>query len=369
MPLFMDFHKIDNVTIEDVKTAHIADKAIQNQFGVRYHQFWVNQEAGTVFCLMEGPDAKTCEKVHQMAHGSIACAITEVETSFYEKMMGAGHRVVQGHVQYGDGTTDTGYRTIVVIAITGITKATSFKQFCEFKEPSWAREIAYRNIDTCHGRELKWVMDDSIIALFDDPDMAVEYAGKTQKELQHKKGTNPDIIFRVGISTSQPVTADGDFFKQSIKLAHRLCMIATPGQIVTSSLLAKISNHQRLSIGDSSINSLNIKEEDFISTLINVAKKKISDEHFNLNALSAEVCVSRPQLYRKIIKLTGLSPNDFLKGLRMNKALAMLREQKLNISQVAFETGFSSTSYFSKCFTEKYGYSPSVYVRNVFSNL
>jgi len=42
MPLFMDFHKIDNVTIEDVKTAHIADKAIQNQFGVRYYQFWVN---------------------------------------------------------------------------------------------------------------------------------------------------------------------------------------------------------------------------------------------------------------------------------------------------------------------------------------
>ncbi|MBN8789801.1 MAG: DUF4242 domain-containing protein [Terrimonas sp.] len=363
MPLFMDFHKIDNVTIEDVKTAHIADKAIQNQFGVRYHQFWVNQEAGTVFCLMEGPDAKTCEKVHQMAHGNIACALTEVEPGFYEKMMGSGHKIVQGHVQHEDGTTDTGYRTIVITAITGITNATSSKQFCEFKQPSWAREVAHQNIYTCNGRALKWEIDDSIIAVFDDPGVAVAYARKTQEELQNKKGIKPDIIFRIGISTAQPVTADGDFFKQSIKLAHRLCMIAAAGQIVTSSLMAKLSNHEQPSKGDISVKSLNFKEEDFISTLITVVEKKIGDEHFNLNSLSAEVCVSRPQLYRKIIKLTGLSPNDFIRDLRMNKALSMLKEQKLNISEVAYETGFSSPAYFSRCFAEKFGVTPSVFLK------
>ena len=77
MPLYMDYHKIDNITIEDVKTAHMADVAIQDKYGVKYHQFWVNQEAGSVFCLVEGPDKKTCELVHQMAHGNIACALTD----------------------------------------------------------------------------------------------------------------------------------------------------------------------------------------------------------------------------------------------------------------------------------------------------
>ena len=54
MPLFMDFHKFDKITIEDVKTDHIADLSVQAKYGVKYHQFSVNREAGTVFCLMEG---------------------------------------------------------------------------------------------------------------------------------------------------------------------------------------------------------------------------------------------------------------------------------------------------------------------------
>ena len=43
MPLFMDFHKIENITLEDVTKAHMADEAIQEQYGVKYHQFWIVQ--------------------------------------------------------------------------------------------------------------------------------------------------------------------------------------------------------------------------------------------------------------------------------------------------------------------------------------
>ncbi len=46
MPLYMDFHKIENVTIDDVLSAHMADESIQEQYGVKYHQFWVNQKKG-----------------------------------------------------------------------------------------------------------------------------------------------------------------------------------------------------------------------------------------------------------------------------------------------------------------------------------
>jgi len=50
MPLFMDFHQIDNIT-EKVKTAHMADQSIQDEYGVKYHQFSLNQQAGTVLVL------------------------------------------------------------------------------------------------------------------------------------------------------------------------------------------------------------------------------------------------------------------------------------------------------------------------------
>ncbi|HKI88702.1 MAG TPA: DUF4242 domain-containing protein, partial [Draconibacterium sp.] len=79
MPLYMDFHIIPDVTIEDVKSAHMADEEVQHKYGVKYHQFWVNEEAGTVFCLMEGPDKEACTATHQEAHGNVACKIEEVE--------------------------------------------------------------------------------------------------------------------------------------------------------------------------------------------------------------------------------------------------------------------------------------------------
>src|SRR5690349_6716074 len=91
MPLYMDFHKLDGVTVDAVKKAHIADISVQKQFGVLYHQFWVNEEAGTVFCLVEGPDMATCQKVHQIAHGNIPCAMTEVEPGYLRSLMGTAH--------------------------------------------------------------------------------------------------------------------------------------------------------------------------------------------------------------------------------------------------------------------------------------
>ena len=88
MPLFMDFHKFDSITIAEVATAHLADQTVQDKYGVKYHQFWVNQDAGTAFCLTEGPDARTCEMVHQIAHGNVACAMTEVEPGHFKILMG-----------------------------------------------------------------------------------------------------------------------------------------------------------------------------------------------------------------------------------------------------------------------------------------
>lgn len=363
MPLYMDFHKIDNVTVEDVKTAHMADEAIQDKYGVRYHQFWVNQEAGSVFCLVEGPDAATCEMVHKMAHGNVACALTEVKSGFYEKMMGTGHRIDNGHVQHPDGSIDTGYRTILLTAITGLTKAKSLQQLPEIQRPNWARDIVYNLIHAQEGRDLEWESDDSIIGVFNDTANAVACAWQIQQQLKNEKEKIPGIIFRAGISASQPVTKEGDFFQQAIKLAHRLCMIATPGQILISSLSAKLCGNDILLKQPGAVKLLSIKEEEFISSLINATEKRLSDEQFDLNKLSADICVSRPQLYRKIMSLTGLSPNDFVRDMRMNKALTMLKQQKLNIAEIAYETGFSSPSYFSKCFTEKFGCAPSAFLK------
>lgn len=73
MPLFMDVHNIEGgVAPADVAEAHEKDIATQGQYGVKYRRYWVDEDAGKIFCLAEGPDAATVSRVHEEAHGLVA---------------------------------------------------------------------------------------------------------------------------------------------------------------------------------------------------------------------------------------------------------------------------------------------------------
>jgi AraC-like DNA-binding protein len=74
---------------------------------------------------------------------------------------------------------------------------------------------------------------------------------------------------------------------------------------------------------------------------------------------------STSQIYRKLKKLTGKAPSVFMREYRLHKALELIHQQKGNISEIAFETGFNSAGYFAKCFHDKYGILPSKYARLV----
>lgn len=363
MPLFMDFHKIENVTIDAVKMAHSADEAIQDKYGVKYHQFWVNQEAGTVFCLVEGPDAATCELVHQMAHGNLPCALTEVETGFYEKLMGKNHKVDNGYVQHADGTVDLGYRSILFASVYGITTVKSPNDPALLLTPLRARKIIAEKITTNSGREVKWEVDDGLIGVFDDTTDAVRCAIQINEALLQHKKADPPIIFKIGISAAQPVTQDGNFFTEAIRLAHRLSITAADNQVLISPMAKKLCKEEKLLKENHFVGSLSTTQEEFMSKLLNISEANLSDQEFGPDNLSTEICVSRPQLYRKIKALTGRSPNDFIHSLRMARALALLKQKKANIAEVAFETGFNSPSYFTKCFTERFGCTPSLFVK------
>jgi hypothetical protein len=79
MALFMDTHTIDGgVAASDVAAAHQADLATQGPHGVDYLRYWVDEEAGKIFCLVEAPDAEAAHTVHREAHGLVAEEIYSV---------------------------------------------------------------------------------------------------------------------------------------------------------------------------------------------------------------------------------------------------------------------------------------------------
>lgn len=87
----------------------------------------------------------------------------------------------------------------------------------------------------------------------------------------------------------------------------------------------------------------------------------IDNSEYNVEQLSADMGMSRMNLYRKLQAITGQTPTDFIRTIRLKRAAQLLQEGKLNVSEVADRVGFSSSSYFTKCFKEQFGVLPTQY--------
>jgi DNA-binding response OmpR family regulator len=109
--------------------------------------------------------------------------------------------------------------------------------------------------------------------------------------------------------------------------------------------------------------TLNKIDGKFLNLTIAYIEANISQHDLNVETLGKELCISRRHLYRKITKLTGESPTDFIRNIRLNKSLELLRDGHLTISEVAYMTGFNTPSHFTSSFRKKYGQSPSKFLK------
>lgn len=107
-------------------------------------------------------------------------------------------------------------------------------------------------------------------------------------------------------------------------------------------------------------NSLANIEKDFLNQFKHYVEERISDPDLNVVDVAKALSLSRVQLYRKVKSLSNYSPNELIRIIRLKKASYMLGTN-IPIAEVAYQTGFSSASYFTKCFKEFYGINPSEY--------
>ncbi|MEO7976470.1 two-component regulator propeller domain-containing protein [Flavobacterium sp.] len=100
-------------------------------------------------------------------------------------------------------------------------------------------------------------------------------------------------------------------------------------------------------------------DNEFIKNILNYINENISESELSVEVLASKVFLSRSQLYRKIKTLTGVSVNEFIRNVRLEKAKELIELGNDNITEISFKVGFSSPSYFTKCYKEKYGYLPT----------
>lgn len=108
------------------------------------------------------------------------------------------------------------------------------------------------------------------------------------------------------------------------------------------------------------IRGTNPKDRLFLEAADRVILQHLSDPNFDVNLWSCELKIGRTHLFNQVKRITGLTPNDYVLRLKMNKAMLLLDEEKVQnpIAQIAYQLGFTNPAYFSRIFKKQFGVTP-----------
>jgi signal transduction histidine kinase/DNA-binding response OmpR family regulator/streptogramin lyase len=102
-------------------------------------------------------------------------------------------------------------------------------------------------------------------------------------------------------------------------------------------------------------------DEIFMQKALNIVEMQLSNASFSVEELSRELCMNRVSVYRRVFSLTGLTPIEFIRTVRLQRAAQLLTQTGMNITEVAYEVGFNNPKYFTKYFKMAYHMRPSAY--------
>jgi len=125
---------------------------------------------------------------------------------------------------------------------------------------------------------------------------------------------------------------------------------------IRRNLQKKYSGQLRLMPSQIEVESM---EDRFLKKVMTIIEQHIDDQLLSVDMLAEEAAMSNTQLYRKLKSLTGFSPNELIRNTRLERAASLLKQRAGTVADVAYQVGFNNLSYFSKCFKEKFGLSPS----------
>ena len=361
MPIYMDRHDIPGITVMDAAAAHLQDLEIQCDYNCKAMTYWVDEERGNAFCLIEAPNKEAVIKLHRQAHGLIPHEIIEVNKNLVKSFLGRIHdQDIESEINLAK---DSAFRVLMVLETSKYIDRIEDNQFDLFYQKF--HNSTNKLIERFNGNVVL-LKNNSYLISFKTVDDAVFCALKIYSNLNYITPSF-DTSYRrlkIGISTGIPVTNKENLFEDAINLATNLCEIVEGDIIISSEVKMLYENTKQNSfLNNEHIRILKPSEEKFLIDLMSFIETKSNDSTFNVNEFSKEIGLSKSQLNRKLKVLTGKSPNMFIRDFRLNKAIKLLHDQQGNISEIAFETGFGSLGYFSKCFKNKFKILPSKYLQ------
>lgn len=364
MPLYMDRHNVPGITLKDAATAHQMDLKVQEEFGCNGITYWVDEERGNAFCLIEAPDIAAVKKMHNKAHGLIPHEIIEVDQNIVKAFLGR----IQDPGPTQDPDTgemtilcDPAFRALLVIDIQDKNLlATNFNLENSIFINTAFNQIVLDTINKHKGRIVN--RHNAFLISFSSVTNATACALSILKKLKEKFSAPAfkELNFKIGLSAGVPVDNNDEIFGDTIKASKALAFISKSDQIFCSAIIKELFKGKSLDVFGKTkeIFALTVEDEKFIVRLFSALEKINSYADLKLESLSKDLNISKSQLYRKMVKLTRMSPNEFVKEYKLQRSTELILNKGLNVSETSYELGFTNPSYFTKCFKKRFGILP-----------
>ena len=362
MPIFMDVHNVPGVKAADVAKAHQLDLSIQQEHGCNAMTYWVDEARENIFCLIEAPHKHAVEEMHAKAHGLIPNKIIEVNSNLVQAFLGRIYDPADAQVT-NDGLKVFADSSFRILLVTNATDPVLLKhQLGDEKAHellSTHTSIIRKNISEHGGQEVEHEGSGFVVS-FASASKAVACALSIRQEMPDSISEQLDL--KLAVNAGDPVESSEHLFGETIQFASNMCAIAKKGKIAITSTVKELMADDLFENGRKHFLNLLPQDEHLLKLLFSKLEENWQNADFDITDYCNATAMSGSQLYRKTVALTSLPPNSLVKDFRLQKAKELMRKRYYNIAQITFDSGFTSASYFTKCFKKKYGLLPMTYL-------
>jgi AraC-like DNA-binding protein len=363
MPIYMDRHDVSKeVTAESVARLHLEDQKVQHKYNCCGLTYWFDDKRKTAFCLVEAPDAESVNKMHKHAHGELSHSIIEVDPNLVESFLG---RMEDPDVESGAELNvigESAFRFLLSVRIQ-IGRLNNKLDKGLASSISDYRHKIIEEVKAMQGTVVRQDNCNLLISL-----TTVQQAVQCGVALHEKFGKiYPQFSMSLGLDAGLPVEGNKAIFEDTIQTSRRLCEMGR-GFSVSPMVLEMYQNElSDTDLTSMQINKISAVEMLFFNKLFGFLETNFSHSELSIDAFASSLGYSRSQAYRNSVGLLSLSPNAYLNKYRLEKSLDKLNSGINTVSETGFLCGFSSASYFSKCFRKMYGISPKEYMTDFHS--
>jgi AraC-like DNA-binding protein len=369
MPVFLNRHYdfLRTTAVDDVRLDKEDLKVLQ-EFNCFVIAYWFDHDRKLSFSLIDAPDLETLQEVHCHLSQDFSGQTIQLEEGFIEaflKMLEEqSPSAIPGALSFAFPAPVIGAVMVVKIGDKDPLSVNPVgfedKAIFQDQKPDFEKLIKRNN------GKLISSFSESCTYSFDSISQSIEAAQEVLCEVENRSKSKAGKVhkMRIGIAVSSSMIRQSCVLKEAVKLAVQLCFIAGPNQILASSAVREHLNSEDLQrfLTTNNLKILILKDEQFLIRLMDILENDYGKD-LKIGEICSRMGESRSQLYRKITEITRLSPIELISGFRLKKAVELLDQRNgSNISQVAYETGFNSLSYFSRQFKSRYGIVPSAYI-------